>query len=86
MHPDYLDYAIKQRLLPRAEWHDIKFLMRKLTDLPLHHIYVFKLDHNAWQGWVVQFKTEIDLDKVRNNVWGICRLGNKVIFIGVDNV
>lgn len=85
VHPDYVDYVVQKRNIhPRAKWHDIKFLCRKLLGLELNQIYVERIDHNDWDGWLVQFACDVDLSEIKRNVSGCIMVGERVIYIGVN--
>lgn len=85
MHPDYLDYVVKQKVMERARWQDVKFLLRKLLGCELDSIYVKQVVHNDWCGWLVEFRGDPDFDILRSNVSGIIVLGERSCFIGVSN-
>lgn len=85
MHPDYLDYVQKQRIHAKAQWHDIKFLCRKLTGCELRQVYVARVDYNDWCGWVAEFNVDVDISEIRRTVDKVVVVGDRAVFIGVSN-
>jgi len=83
MHPDYLDYVEKKRILPRAEWHDVKALCRKLSGCSPTEVFVTSAHRHGWDGWVVEFRTDVDLSDIKRQVYGTCILGKRAVFLGV---
>lgn len=85
-HPDYLGYVVeKRKVLPRAKWHDIKFLMRKILDVELDRVYVQRVDHNDWRGWLVDFSVDTDLAECQRLIAKCTVVGKRSIFIGVNH-
>lgn len=86
MHPDYADYVLQKRKIhPRAEWHDLKFLLRRLLALELDQIYCKRVDYNDWYGWLCEFTIDVDVGLVQREVASVVVLSDRVIFIGVNN-
>lgn len=86
MHPDYLDYVgEKRKIHSRAKWTDVKFLLRKVMGLELDKAYVKPVNHNDWNGWLVEFACDVDLAELKRQVSFVLVLGERAVFIGVKN-
>ncbi len=85
MHPDYVGYVVEKRKIhARAKWHDIKFLLRKLVDIELHHMRVEWVDYNDWTGWLVSFAVVVDIPELSRNIACVSTVARRAVFIGVD--
>jgi hypothetical protein len=84
MHPDYVGYVIqKRKVLPKAKWHDIKFLLRKLLDIEDTELYVQLIEWGNDYGWLVEFSCDVDTYEVKRNISKTCVVGERVVYIGV---
>lgn len=82
MHPEYLDYVVKRKVVSRAGWYDIKYLCKKLLgECPA--MYVQQVVYGGWNGWLVEFHGDVDLAEIKRNVFGVLILGDRVVYIGV---
>lgn len=73
----------KQRLLPRAQWQDVKFMLRKIMDIDLQSMYVSPCRWSHGFGWIVEFKTDVDLEEMQRNIKGVMYIGPRAVHIGV---
>lgn len=86
-HPDYLDYVERQNVRGRAQWHDLKFLVRKVTTAELRSIYVRQCDWGNDNGWLIEFSNESYIDhdfyiaELKRHLFGVVRLGQRVCWI-----
>ena len=86
MHPDYLDYVPdKQKVLYRAQWHDVKFLVRKIARCELAELHVEHIGYDNWRGWLVEFAVDVDVSEIKRLVYGTLVVGQRAVFIGVSS-
>lgn len=84
MHPEYLDYVVKRKVYGRASWYDIKVLCRKFTGCEMDQVFARGVDNGNWRGWLVEFRVDVDLSAIKREVFGTLILGERFIFIGVQ--
>ena len=73
-----------RRVLARAEWHDVKMLVIKLTGCRPQKVYVDPLDWSDSHAWLVEFKEDVDLSIIKNNVYATLIVGERAVVIGVQ--
>lgn len=83
MHPDYLDYQVKETLSASAKWHDVKFLVRKVTNCDLRHFYVEPFMWAGDYGFLVSFRQAFHVDEMLQRVNKTIKVAENVIWIGV---
>lgn len=84
MHPDYLDYAVREWVNPRAKWHDLKFLVRKITGCELSKIFITHCEWGNDNGWIVELNgidPDIRIAELRRNLYGVVQIGERAIWV-----
>lgn len=85
MHPDYLDFIEKRKIRPRATWFDLKNLCRKLFDVRREDCRVSRVVEQGWNGWLLEFACDIDMQEFKRNVWGVLQIGERAVFVSITN-
>ena len=73
----------RPRLLAVAQWHDVKFLVRKVTGCELKRFYVQRVEWGGDAGWLVEFKQNDYAEIAAGSVVNGIQIGNRAIWIGV---
>lgn len=78
-----IDGEQKRRVLARAKWHDVKFLLRKMCGVEPDNNFVQLIEWGDDRGWLVQFSCDVDLADIKRSIFGVCILGERAVYIGI---
>ena len=74
---------MQSRVLPRAEWHDVKMLLSKVAECHPKMFYVNEVEWSEGRGWLVDCHPSVDIGLLKAKIFGVLQVGDHVIVIGV---
>lgn len=72
---------------PRAKWHDVKALVKKVTEVDEEDIFVQRFDWGNDIGWLVTIYAEdadLYLELLKSRVMYVVICGYNVVFVKVS--
>lgn len=74
---------MQSRVLARAEWHDVKMLVSKVAQCHPKMFFVHQVEWSDGKGWLIECHPSVDIDMLRQGIFGVLQVGKNTIVIGV---